>query len=164
MQHFKFYIGLLTVLVIGIFLTGCGAADVNQPASNSGELPTDDMGGELPDVEIPEGPIVNLPGEIPYQDQERNPGQAELVSGNAFVNSADILVMKSYPVQVSLALSGELPTPCNKLTLDISEPNADNQIHVNVYSLIDPAMTCIAVIEPFDETVSLPVENLADGT
>lgn len=161
MQHFKFYIGLLIVLVIGVFLTGCGAADVNQPSPNSGELPTD---GELPDVEMPEGPIVNLPGEVPYQDQEREPGQADMVAGNAFVNSADLVIMESYPVQVSLALSGELPTPCNKLTVDISEPNADNQIHIEVYSLVDPAMTCIAMIEPFDEQISLPVENLADGT
>lgn len=164
MQNFKFYIGLLTFLVIGLVLAGCGAAEVNQPAPNSGELPTDDMGGELPDVSMPEGPIVNLPGEVPYQDQEREPGQGKLSQGNAFVNSADVIVMESYPVQVTLALSGELPTPCNQLTVDISEPNADNQIHIDVYSLVDPAMTCIAVIEPFDEQVSLPVESLADGT
>ncbi|MEJ2759363.1 MAG: hypothetical protein P8046_12860, partial [Anaerolineales bacterium] len=121
MKHFKFYIGLLTVLVIGLFLTGCGAAEINNPTSNAGdsnsmndEMPTDG----LPDVEMPEGPIVNLPGEIPYQNQEREPGQGKLTKGKAFVNSADLLIMESYPVQISLALSGELPTPCNKLTVD----------------------------------------------
>lgn len=182
MKHFKVYIGILAILVFGLLLTACGAAEENNASPDAGntngmndempseELPTndaddtDDMGEELPDSQMPEGPIVNLPGEIPYQDQEREPGQGKLSSGNAFVNSADLIVMESFPVQVSIVLVGELPTPCNQLTVDISEPNADNQIQVDVYSLVDPAMTCIAMIEPFSEQVSLPVEGLADGT
>ncbi len=182
------YIGILSVLVAGLLLVGCGAANITNPAPNVGEpnsmnddapvndeIPAnqspigvgdapDEPVGELPDDQMSEGPIINLPGAVPFQDQSRGPGQADLVEGNAFVNSADLLTMESFPVQISLSLEGNLPTPCNQLTIDIAEPNADNQIHVKVYSLIDPAMSCIAMIEPFSTQVSLPVEDLADGT
>lgn len=177
------YFGILSILVAGLLLVGCGAANVANPVPNAeepnsmnDEMPVNDEmpanDGEIseePDVNLPddpmsEGPIINLPGEVPFQNQERGPGQGELVEGNAYVNSAELLIMESFPVQVSLSLSGDLPTPCNQLTVDIAEPNAENQIMVKVYSLVDPAMTCIAMIEPFSALVSLPVEDLADGT
>ena len=175
MQHKKYFIGILSILVIGLLITGCGAANVANPSSNGEESPSNgqpnngvetpvDSGDALPDSQMPEEPIVNLPGEVPYQEKEREPGQGQLSEGNAFLNSADLLIMESYPVQVSLSLEGELPTPCNQLTIDISEPNADNQIHVKVYSLVDPAMTCIAMTEPFATQVRLPLDTLSDGS
>lgn len=178
MKRSKLMLGL-TVLLIGLLVSACGANEVNDQMPNDGnnnaaneEMPTgenignepEDDGENLPSDPIGEGPIINLPGEIPYQDIEREPGQGKLSPGSAYVSLVDLLVMESYPVQVSLQISGELPTPCNQLTIDIAEPNAENQIHVEVYSLVDPAMTCMAVIEPFATNVSLPLDNLADGT
>lgn len=162
MKRMSLIIGL--VLVIGLLLTSCGgtADSINNPNEpvNSDSPNSGDPG--LPQDE--EGPIVNLPGEIRFQDQEPAPGEAELVEGNANVTSAQLLVMESFPVQVSLEIEGELPTPCNKLTLDISSPDEENRIIVEVYSLINPAETCIAMIEPFTASVSLPVDGLEDGT
>ena len=165
--------------VLALLLAACGGANNNNTVSTTPEQPTDPNMGEpntgapddsvtdpgLPDApaEIP-NPIVNLPGETPFQEQPPAPGQATWSEGNAFVNSVDLVIMESYPIQVGMYIEGELPTPCNHLTIDIAAPDADNNIHVRVYSLINPAEMCIQVIEPFSQNVSLPTADLADGT
>lgn len=149
------------ILLMAILMSACGGAEnpMNDPVNS--ELPAGEEPG-LPQDE--DGPIINLPGETPYQDREPEPGKAKLVEDNASVTEVQLLVMESFPVQVALQIAGELATPCNKLTVDISAPDADNRIMVEVYSLVDPAETCIAMIEPFSESISLPVSDLEDGT
>ena len=63
--------------------------------------------------------------------------------------------MESFPVQIMLSLSGSLPTPCNQLRVVNHPPNDENQIHVDVYSVIDPTQVCVQVLEPFDANIGL---------
>ena len=86
-----------------------------------------------------------------------------LIRGEVFITQAEIFIMESYPVQISLNILGELPTPCNMLEIVITPANNSNEIMVEAFFLIDPAMTCIQVIEPFEENVSIPVSELSDG-
>ena len=107
----------------------------------------------------------NLPDDgLPSPPSEPVPGQGEWSRGEAFVNDAQLAIAESFPIQVAIEIQGDLPTPCNRLMVEISEPDADNHINIEVYSLVNPAETCIAVIEPFSERVSLPPELLVDGT
>ena len=107
----------------------------------------------------------NMPDEgAPLPPADAAPGQGEWSRGEAFVNDAQLVIMESFPIQVAVEIQGELPTPCNRLMVEISEPDADNQINIDVYSLVNPAETCIAVIEPFSDRVSIPPELLVDGT
>ena len=69
---------------------------------------------------------------------------------------------ESYPLQVSLHLTGSLPTPCHQLKVEVSEPDADNIIVVDAYSLVDPNEMCIQVLKAFDETI--PLGSYGDGT
>ena len=111
-------------------------------ACSGEELPMNEndtvSSGDMPDNPQPEEPGLPQDGG----------GNANLSRGNAFVKQSQLVVMESFPVQVVLEISGDLPTPCNQLTVDVADANEDNEIHVDVYSLIDPAMTCMAVIEP----------------
>jgi inhibitor of cysteine peptidase len=91
------------------------------------------------------------------------PDEGAMIRDVIMINSADVLVMESFPVQVSVALAGDLPTPCHFFRAAVSAPNADNEIHLDVYSEIPLGNTCIAVLEPFEESVSLDLEGLADG-
>ena len=52
-------------------------------------------------------------------------------------------------------LVGFLPTPCHEFHVDINEPNDANEIHLDVYSLVDPGQNCITVVEEFNEAVEL---------
>lgn len=84
-------------------------------------------------------------------------------SGNAYVSDAQLLIMESYPVQISLSVSGELPTPCHEFRYEISQPDAENQIFIEIYSLVEPGQVCVEVLEPFAENISVPVADLPDG-
>jgi hypothetical protein len=78
-----------------------------------------------------------------------------------FIDSQDILVMESFPPQYKLSLSGSLPTPCHQLRVKVSEPDAQNRIVVEAYSLVDPEEVCIQVLEPFEANV--PLGSFASG-
>jgi len=100
----------------------------------------------------PNEPVTDKPGDRPYSPQ---PGDDALTRGEVFLDSTDILVMESYPVQIMLVLQGSLPTPCNNLRVDTNPPDKQNQIHIEVYSVIDPALACTQVLELFDANIPL---------
>jgi hypothetical protein len=83
------------------------------------------------------------------------PGDSGFTRGEAFIDSSDLLIMESNPIQVALALKGNLPTPCNKLRVVASPPDEQNRIQVEVYSVIDPDQMCAQVLEPFEANVNL---------
>jgi len=70
-------------------------------------------------------------------------------------------VLESFPPQFRLNLKGVLPTPCHKLRVQMPAPDDQNRIQVEVYSVVDPLMICIQVLQEFE--VSIPLENLPAG-
>jgi len=91
-------------------------------------------------------------------------GDEGKLTGNVYLNDVQLMVMESYPVQVAISISGNLPTPCNELRYTVAEPDADSQIFVEAYSVSNPDEICIEVLEPFTENISLPVQDLPDGS
>jgi hypothetical protein len=108
-------------------------------------------------------PVTSQPGDPqPVPTSTRDLG--EIQEGAVFIDSSDLLIMESYPVQINLHLVGNLPTPCHHFQADVAMPDSQNQIHVRVYSLVNPAVMCTQVLQPFDESVSIPMAGAADGT
>ena len=89
------------------------------------------------------------------------PGDDELLRGNVFVNAVEILLLESYPAQVELQLTGNLPTPCHQLRVIVSPPDEQNRIQVETYSVTDPNVMCIQVLEPFD--VRMAIGDFTEG-
>jgi len=83
------------------------------------------------------------------------PDEASMSRGEVSITSQELLIMESYPLQVALLIKGTLPTPCHRLRVEVSEPDIQNIIAVEAYSLVDPSQNCIQVLEPFDENISL---------
>jgi hypothetical protein len=134
------------MVVFVLLLSACGAdSSINDP-----NQPVDSGDEDMMPVE-PGGGIGGV-------------GDEGKVRGNAYVGEANLLIMESYPVQVALSVSGDLPTPCNEFRYQIDQPDAENRIFVEVYSVIDPGMICTQVLEPFAESISIPVQDLPDGT
>jgi hypothetical protein len=75
--------------------------------------------------------------------------------GEVFIDEMQVLTMESFPPQFLLQMSGSLPTPCHHLRADVSDPDSQNQIQVEVYSLADPDAACIQVLEPFQQGINL---------
>lgn len=91
----------------------------------------------------------------PQNSLDPKPGDGNLVRGPVYLRETQIYVLESYPMQVRLELKGDLPTPCHQLRAGVSEPDSQDRIHVELYSLVEPDLACIQVLEPFEVTVSL---------
>ena len=84
--------------------------------------------------------------------------------GAIYIDSADLLIMESYPVQISLHIVGNLPTPCHEFKSSVSQPDAKNRIYVAAWSESDPTAICAQVLQFFEENVGIPMAGVADGT
>jgi len=104
--------------------------------------------------------LVHVNGEVLGEfglDYEPQPGDDRLTRGKAFVDleNSQLITSLTRPIQVEALLRGSLPDPCHQLRVVVSAPDASNKINLEVYSLVDPAVTCTTVLKPFDATISL---------
>lgn len=83
------------------------------------------------------------------------PNEENLQRGQVFIEMAEISVPESAPATAILHLKGSLPTPCHHLRAEVSKPDAENRIMVKIYSLVDPNLVCMQVIQSFDSQFSL---------
>ena len=107
-------------------------------------------------------PFVPTPNEPYPASWDPIAGDANLSRGEVSLTEVDIQVGTSDSNQYLLFLSGTLPTPCNQLRVTVSEPDEQNQIYVEAYSVVDPAEICIQVLEAFEETI--PLGSFSSGT
>lgn len=137
-----------TLLLLALLISACGSSNSDEAVSypnpsypndnsypNSVSAPT-----QSPSVENPYAPA---------------PDDATLTRGEAFIESAEILTLESYPLQFMLNLKGNLPTPCNQLRIAVNPPNTENKVEVTVYSVIDPNKMCVQALAPFEVNFSL---------
>jgi len=120
---------------------------------------------------IPQGAVVDSTGTTYFESiqlQENDAGNFVLVAAEqrslATVESLEVQVMESLPLQISVSVTGYTPTPCNEL-LTPAVFYKDNSFTVALaHSELGPAESCIAVIEPFTTTVPLQVAGLKAGS
>jgi hypothetical protein len=106
----------------------------------------------------PDAPVTNsTPIGTPAMPFAPKPDDTNLSRGNVFLNESSLLIRESFPPQISLSLSGDLPTPCHELRVHVQEPDPDNKINVEVYSVVDPDRVCIQVLEPFQANIDLGI-------
>lgn len=145
-------IWMVVLCIGGLILAAC--AGVDQP-----------IPGAYPEPQSPDSPVVSEPGANPDKAYPApwapKPGDEALARGEAFVDKMDILTLESFPPQFMLSLAGSLPTPCHDLRVKVDEPNAQGEILVEVYSVVDPAAICIQVLEPFEQNI--PLGSYASG-
>ena len=108
------------------------------------------------DVASPDGSTTNDQTTAPSQD----PGIA-VAPDVAWIDSVEILLLESYPVQVHAVVKGTMPSPCHELTWEVSDPDPDGRIVMDVWSTIDPNDDCAEVIQDFEE--SIPVGSFTGG-
>jgi hypothetical protein len=90
-----------------------------------------------------------------------SPSDSNSIRAEVYLSSADLLTMESFPLQFSLNLKGDLPSPCHNLRVSVSLPDTNNQINVDVYSIINPAVDCAQVLQPFE--VNMPLGSYPSG-
>lgn len=120
---------------------------------------------------LPQAALIDESNPVYYLDvqlADNGDGTLSVVGGEqqnlVLVDTVDILIMESFPVQVSASVSGNLSVPCVEL-LPAAVARKENVFTVVLAeSVLGPAESCIAVLEPFTESVSLDVLGLSAGT
>jgi hypothetical protein len=105
----------------------------------------------------PDEPVSSDPNstDMPSNDYSPQPEDENLLRSEAYIDSSELLILESYPLQFTLNLKGNLPTPCHQLRVSASAPDAENKIYVDVYSVADANKVCDQVLSPFEANVSL---------
>lgn len=96
------------------------------------------------------------------QTTTTSPDEPGAVRSPAYVDSVEILLLESYPVQVRALVRGNLPTPCHSLGWEVSGPDAVGRITLEIYSTSDPDTICAEALESFEE--SIDVGSFASGS
>jgi len=109
----------------------------------------------------PDTAVTNPPGNDLSTNEPNNnplspkPGDEKLTRGDVFLNQASLVIRESYPPQISLDISGDLPTPCHQLRVEIAAPDTENKITMDIYSVVNASMVCTQVLEPFHAYIDL---------
>ena len=82
--------------------------------------------------------------------------------GLAPVEGIEIVILESFPVQVQVIASGNLPDPCTEI-YEINQEKEGNTFFVTIKTYRPPG-PCIQVIAPFKETILLEVYGLPADT
>ena len=100
---------------------------------------------------------TSLPASILPSDYAPQPGDDQLRGDKVLLDleNSSLLIMESYPIQVSATLSGNLSDPCHQLRVVVTPANEQNQIEIEVYSVFNPNEACITVIQPFIANIPL---------
>lgn len=96
--------------------------------------------------------------------QASDPTPAYSYGENAIIESLEVLILESFPVQVQVIVSGQLPDGCTELD-EISVEQKENVFDLTVQTRRPTGdIACTMALVPFSETVALDVAGLAAGT
>jgi hypothetical protein len=74
----------------------------------------------------------------------------------ATVNITNVVFSEQYeysPPRAAIRFIGYMPSVCNELRIDISEPDEEFNVFIEVYSLINPDIQCDNVFQQFEASV-----------
>jgi uncharacterized protein YraI len=82
------------------------------------------------------------------------------ITGAALVQSVEIQVVQSQPLQVNVVVRGELPDAGCTTISSVSQVRNGNTITVTLTTTTDPVALCAPVLTPFEQIVPLDVTDL----
>lgn len=85
------------------------------------------------------------------------------VGGEAMIDSVDVVIMESFPVQVRVNVRGSVSDSCTTVD-EVTTTREGNTFNVKITTARPVDAMCAQVITPFEESVSLDVKGLKKGT
>ena len=111
-----------------------------------------------------EEPAIETPAPTPTAvSTENTPTPAADVSGIATVDSIEILILESFPVQINVRVRGVLRDGCTNID-EVTTNRSGNNFNVNITTLREAGQICTEAEVPFEELVPLDVVGLPAGT
>ena len=155
--------GRLPIILLLILLAGGCASDdetVDMPATtedtpSSTDAPVTTAASTTTTDISPDDVVSVTPHDIPDEpapDASAAPPEGERQL--AMVADVQFIILESFPMQVNVEVSGDLPSPCHEVWSEVDPEGT--RYDVSVWAVL-PAGTeaCAAVIEPFTHIVQL---------
>ena len=96
------------------------------------------------------------------QDNTSGPNDSNYIYGTAVVESTEILILESFPVQIHVSARGYLPDGCTEI--DRVETDKDgNTFTVTITTKRPRDLMCTQALVPFEKVVPLDVYGLRGG-
>jgi hypothetical protein len=86
----------------------------------------------------------------------------ETITGAAIVDSVDVLIAESFPVQANAIARGNLPDGCTTIDQIISTQDG-NTFNVSITTIRPANQVCTQALVPFEESFALDVNGLPAG-
>ena len=108
------------------------------------------------------------PSATPIQEPTATPQavpipSGPIMAGQAAIESLEILMLESFPVQVRVVATGYLSDACTTIG-QITHERDGNTFRISIPTSRPQDMACAQVITPFEETIPLDVRGLKAGT
>lgn len=106
--------------------------------------------------------VLWLAGCIPTSPMGPTSTPEGMLEGQAVVESIEIVILESFPVQAQALVKGNLPDGCTK----IKEANTTlegNTFHINLITERSAGAPCTEALVPFEEMIPLDVAGLLKG-
>lgn len=85
-----------------------------------------------------------------------------VVKGLALVEDIDILMLESFPVQVTVVARGNLPDGCTTIN-EVTQERDGNTFRVTITTVRPVGIECTLALEPFEKVIALDVYGLPAG-
>ena len=104
------------------------------------------------------GPVTPTPKPIPVPIMtEESPGP---VAGMAVVQSVDIQILESQPIQVNVLVRGQLPDAGCTTLADVTQVRDGNTFNITLTTTTDPLALCAQALTPFEQVILLETSDL----
>ena len=90
------------------------------------------------------------------------PPQSVTYTVPSIIEDAQVNIMESDPVQVSLTVQGQHPDGC-EFPVIVEQMRSENTVTVNIYREIPADIMCTMIVRPYEDTIRLD-GNFAPGS
>ena len=151
MRFVKQQIAVVGLLALVLGLAACGL----------------DVGQQVPPVPTPTptpGPGEPISGDTPTVATQATPTiWGNVVTGEAVVETVELLMLESFPVQVHVIAKGYLPDPCTMIS-NVEQSRTGSTFNVKISTVRPADKVCVEVLEPFEQNIPLDVHGLKAAT
>lgn len=165
MRSISNYITRLTLLaMLALSVAGC-TAGTGQATTPTPVAPT-----ITPAVPAPASTTVSVPAARPTTPANApgprptgSTGLDDTPGGNAMIDSVEVLIRESFPVQVSVVVRGNLSDACTRVG-EIATTRDGNTFNIDITTTRPADAVCAEVLTPFEQNIDLDVRGLKKGT
>ncbi|MGE5124392.1 MAG: hypothetical protein ACM3H7_07730, partial [Acidobacteriaceae bacterium] len=85
------------------------------------------------------------------------PGDEQLIHDEVVldISNSQLITSAAQPIQASIVLKGSLPDACHQLRVTVTQPDENDVINLEAYSVARPDAICTANLRPFEAPVLL---------